>query len=149
MTLIRSNIQDDEDALIVRFLNRLNRDACDEVEHHTCENLQELVHHAIKVEQQFRRKEQYSYHDKSYSYSSYKWKDIEKSKGSRPRSKDFKENQYKDLKDFKKSDSTLSSLKPTRKESNIKCFKCLGRGHIAFQYPTKKNHDYHGQWKHF
>jgi len=120
MALIRANIHEDEDALIVRFIHGLNRDICDEVEHHTYENLQELVHHAIKVEQQFRRKDQYSSHDNSYSYSFSKWKNIKKSKSSWPRSKDFKENQYKDHKDFKKSDYTLLSPKPTRKESNIK-----------------------------
>jgi len=52
-------------------------------------------------------------------------------------SKDFKENQNKDPKDLKKSNSTLSS-NPKRKESNIKFFKCLGRGHIVSQCPTKK-----------
>jgi len=76
ITLIRANIHENDDALIVRFFNELNRDIYDEVEHHTYENLQELVHNAIKVKQQFRRKEQYSNQDKSYSYFSSKWKDI-------------------------------------------------------------------------
>jgi len=49
MALTRANIQEDEDALIVRFLNGLNRDICDVVELHTYVALQDLIHHVIKV----------------------------------------------------------------------------------------------------
>jgi len=51
MALIGATIHEDEGALIVRFLNRLNKDICNEVKHHTYENLQEPIHHTIKVEQ--------------------------------------------------------------------------------------------------
>jgi len=51
MALIRVNIDEDENALIVRFLKGPNRDICDEVKHLTYKNLKELVHYAIKVKQ--------------------------------------------------------------------------------------------------
>jgi len=40
--------------------------------------------------------------------------------------------------DYKKSNSNPSTSNPKGKDSNIKCFKCIGRGHIASQCPTKK-----------
>jgi len=57
------------------------------------------------------------------------------------KSKDSKENQNKDSKDpkdFKKSNSNPFTSNPKGKDLNIKYFKCLGRGHIASQCPTKK-----------
>ena len=32
-----------------------------------------------------------------------------------------------------------SSNKKTTKTKDVKCFRCLGRGHTAFEYPTKRN----------
>jgi len=51
MALIRANLHEDEDALIVRFLNRLNHDIRDIISLHNYLDLQELVHQAIRVEQ--------------------------------------------------------------------------------------------------
>jgi len=44
MALIRANLHEDEDALILRFLNGLNHDIRDIVELHNYLDLQELVH---------------------------------------------------------------------------------------------------------
>jgi len=44
MALIKANLHDDEDALIVKFLNGLNHDIRDIVELHNYLHLQELVH---------------------------------------------------------------------------------------------------------
>jgi len=78
-------------------------------------------------------------HSSNYSFS--KWKDNKNSNNFWSKSKDSKENKNKDSKDpkdFKKSNSNPSTSNPKGKDSNIKCFKCLGRGHIASQCPTKK-----------
>jgi len=89
------------------------------------------------VEQQLKRKGK-SYtlknNNNSSNYSSFKWKDNKKGGNFLSRSKDFKENQSKnpkDPKDSRKSNSNPSTSKPKGKDSNIKCFKCLGRGHVV------------------
>jgi len=56
MILIRANLHEDEDILIVRFLNGLNHDIRDIVELHNYLDLQKLIHQAIRVEQQLKRK---------------------------------------------------------------------------------------------
>jgi len=56
MALVRANLHEDKDVLIVRFLNGLNSDIHDIVELHNYLDLQELVHQAIRVEQQIKRK---------------------------------------------------------------------------------------------
>jgi len=56
MAFIRANLYEDKDALIVRFLNWLNHDIRDIVELYSYLDLQELVHQAIRVEQQLKRK---------------------------------------------------------------------------------------------
>jgi len=48
-----------------------------------------------------------------------------------------KEEPYKNLKENKKEKPKEGTTTDTR-TSDIKCFKCLGRGHIASQCPTKK-----------
>ena len=143
MALIRANLHEDEDELIVRFLNGLNHDIRDIVELHNYLDLQELVHQSIRVEQQLKRKGKSStWQNNNFSkFSSSKWKDNKKGGNFWSKSKDFKANQNKDSKDpkdFKKSTSNPSTSNPKGKDSNIKCFKCLGRGHIASQCPTKK-----------
>jgi len=142
MALIRDKLHEDEDALIVRFLNGLNHDIRDIVELHNYLDLQEPVHQAIKVEQQLKRKDKYStWKNNNSNYSSSKWKENKKGENFWSKSKDFKENQNKDSKDpkdFKKSISNPSPSNPNGKDSNIKCFKCLGKSHIASQCLTKK-----------
>jgi len=137
IALIRANIHENEDAFIVRFLNGLNRDICGWVECHAYLNLQDLFHHAIKVEQQLRRKGQYDYHDKSYSFHLLSGKIIKRVRALGLGLKILKKINIKTLRTIRRP--ILLFLLPTpKKESNIKCFKSLGRGHIASQCPTKK-----------
>jgi len=73
MALIRANLHENEDALIVKFLNRLNHDIRDIVELHNYLDLQELVHQAIRVEQQLKRKVKFStWKNNNLTYSSSK-----------------------------------------------------------------------------
>ncbi|RDX61087.1 hypothetical protein CR513_60712, partial [Mucuna pruriens] len=39
----------------------------------------------------------------------------------------------------RKEEKTLPSPVPTSKSNNIKCFKCLGKGHIASHCPNKRS----------
>jgi len=60
MTLIRASLHEDEDTLIVRFLNGLNHNIREIIVLHNYLKLQELVHQAIRVEQQLKRKGKFS-----------------------------------------------------------------------------------------
>jgi len=86
------------------------------------------------MEQQLKRK----HSSKSYRFHSYPRKDqaqgIFGDEPSKP-----KENKGKTI---EKSTPKTSSKVRT---SNIKCFKCLGKGHIASQCPTKKTMIMRGQ----
>ena len=56
VAMIRANVIEDREATMSRFLHGLNREIGDIVELHNYEELDELVHQAIKVEQQLKRK---------------------------------------------------------------------------------------------
>lgn len=125
--LIRANISEDREASMARFLQGLNSDISDVVELQNYVELEDLVHQATKVEQQLKRK---GVRKNSSNFNSYSWKDRNKKEGS--------------------TSSNTSTVAPQRiqnkssdahkktKSSEIKCFKCSGRGHIASECPTKK-----------
>ncbi|RDX63900.1 hypothetical protein CR513_57608, partial [Mucuna pruriens] len=56
MTMIRANILEDQKAIVTRFLNELNHDIVDVVHMYPYVELQEMVHQAIKVDQQLQRR---------------------------------------------------------------------------------------------
>ncbi|PNX67181.1 mutant gag-pol polyprotein [Trifolium pratense] len=53
---IRANVEEDDEATMARFLHGLNRDISDIAELHHYVEMDELVHQAIKVEQQLKKK---------------------------------------------------------------------------------------------
>ena len=55
IAMIRAKIVEDREATMARFLDRLNRNIADVVESYHYVELQEMVHQAIKVEQQLKR----------------------------------------------------------------------------------------------
>ena len=111
---------------MARFLHGLNREIQDIVELHNYASLEDLIHQAIKVEQQLKRKQTY----KKSPYGSSIWKDKET----------FKKEGGLSFKSHEKG-VALGKNNPTptsSKESSIKCFKCLGNCHIASQCPNKR-----------
>jgi len=78
--LIRANTEETNEATIARFLNGLNRDIQDVLELQRYNNMDELIHRVVKVEQQLKRKQ--IYRKTSYTYSSWKDKDTSKKEGS-------------------------------------------------------------------
>lgn len=97
------------------------------MELHHYMSLEELVHQAIKVEQQLKRKGQLR-RSSNYSFNSSSWKDKQKKEGtSSPKEA---------MSDPKGKNITSSRNVSTNKI--VKCFKCQGQGHIASQCPIKR-----------
>ena len=120
LLLLRGRLREKERTSIARFLSRLNMEVMDNVELLPYRDLDELVQLCIRVEQQLKRKSS----SKFYGFHSYPRKDqaqgIFEVEPSKP-----KEDKGKTI---EKSTPNTSSQART---SNIKCFKCLGRGRIA------------------
>jgi hypothetical protein len=71
ITMIRVNVEEDREATMARFLNRLNRDIANVVELQHYLEMADMVHMAIKVERQLRKKGTWSFQN---SGSSTSWK---------------------------------------------------------------------------
>ena len=54
--MIQANIEEDEEVTMARFLNGLTNDICDIVELQEFVEMDDLLHKAIQVEQQLKRK---------------------------------------------------------------------------------------------
>nr|KYP59882.1 hypothetical protein KK1_015323 [Cajanus cajan] len=130
--LMRAGIREEERLTIARFLSDLNFDIRDKVELLPYRDLDDLVQLCIRVEQQHLRKP--SFKSKTQA-SSYIKKDY-KREGQYNSSKIFSKGQEKEKE--KEKDKNKNVVTSSSKTSDIKCFKCLGRGHIASQCPTKK-----------
>ncbi|KAL5134178.1 hypothetical protein HKD37_03G007389 [Glycine soja] len=134
LLLLRAGLREEERTRIARFLSGLNMEVRDKVELLPYRDLDELVQLCIRVEQQLKRKPS----SKSYGSHPYPRKDqahgILWAAPSKP-----KEDKGETIERY-----TLKTSSQER-TSNIKCFKCLGRGHIASQCPTKKSMIMRGQ----
>jgi hypothetical protein len=127
--MIRANVIEDRKATMARFLYGLNRNIANVVELQHCVELEDMVHMATKVERQIKRRGSTHFQTNSAS-SSLTWRPNLKREGvvqPKPYAKAKPLNTKKDAHtDWKgKSES-----QPTH-DRDIKCFKILGKGHIA------------------
>jgi len=120
---MRAGIIGEESITISRFLSGLNLDIRDRVELLPYQDLNDLVQICIKVEQQNLRKS-FSKRNQAQTNSYVK--------------KDFKKEEKKEEPPRNLGKGKEGSASSHTRTSEIKCFKCLGRGHIASQCPTKK-----------
>ena len=126
LLLLRAGHREEEITSIARFLSGLNMEVRDKVELLPYRDLDNLVQLCIRVEKQLKRK------PTSKSNGSHCYPKKDQGRGilgavpSKP-------------KDDKGKTIEKQPLKASMQEktSSMKCFKCLGRGHITTQCPTK------------
>uniref|UniRef100_A0A2N9FG25 CCHC-type domain-containing protein n=1 Tax=Fagus sylvatica TaxID=28930 RepID=A0A2N9FG25_FAGSY len=131
IALIRANVEEDREATMARFLNGLNRDIANVVELQHYVELEDMVHMAIKVERQLKRKGTRSFQNPS---SSTLWKsNWRKDEGAVLKSKIEPPKRRKEVPSVNKGKTESQT-----RNRDIKCFRCLGIGHIASQCPNKR-----------
>ena len=131
ITMIRANVEEDREATMARFLNGLNQDIANVVELQHYVELEDMVHMAIKVERQLKRKGTRSFQNpgSSTSWRSNGRKDegaVFKFKTEPPKRRDEAPN-------FNKGKNEYQT-----RNRDIKSFRCLGVGHITSQCPNKR-----------
>ncbi|XP_027357486.1 uncharacterized protein LOC113866887 [Abrus precatorius] len=122
--MIQAKIEEDEEVTMARFLSGLNNDIRDIVELQEFVEMEDLLHKVIQVEQQLKRKGVAKRSSTNFGFSS--WKD--KGKGAATSSA--------------APTPTKTPLKtqeqPSKRSRDVKCFKCQGLGHYAYECPNKK-----------
>jgi len=130
VVMIRANVEEDPKAIMARFLSGLNRDIANVVELQHYVEVEDMVHMAMKVERQLKRKETAMYTSVSSTPWKPKWdrndQAIVKEKAEPPKEKDERTSKNKPKVDFQPS-----------RNRYIKCFKCLGSGHVVSECPNK------------
>jgi hypothetical protein len=130
VAMIRANVEEDREATMARFLSGLNRDIANVIELQHYVEIEDMVHMAMKVERQLKRKGTARY----TSVSNTTWK----SKWDRNDSVEAKrKTEPPKGKDEGTSNKPKVESQPSRNR-DIKCFKCLGSGHIASQCPNRR-----------
>ncbi|KAL5813709.1 hypothetical protein ACOSQ4_024350 [Xanthoceras sorbifolium] len=134
IAIIRADVQEDREATMARFINGLHRDIANVVELQHYVELTDMVHMAIKVEQQLKRKGSTRVGQNSGSSSTWKpnWSKREDQPSFKAKAEPSRDHKAGGTINKGKPDS-----QPTRNR-DIKCFKCLGAGHIASQCPNKR-----------
>jgi len=128
VTMLRAGMNEENEATMARLFNGLNHDIMDVVELQEYVDMEDLLHKANQVEQQLKRKG--ILRKSSNNNINSNWKDkVVKNKGVSSSSV---------ISSSGKSPNKDNSP-PKRKTSEVKCFKCLGKGHYASECPTKKN----------
>ena len=125
IVMIRANVEEDREATMARFLMGLNREIHDRVEMHHYVELEDMVHMAIKVEQQLKRG---GGTRAGHNSSSNPWRLTTARKEDKPQTSSTPK-----YKSEPKSENTNQISKgktdpSTSRNRDIKCFKCQGRG---------------------
>ncbi|RDY00585.1 hypothetical protein CR513_16222, partial [Mucuna pruriens] len=113
--MIRAQIMELQEAIMARFLHRLNRDIQDIVELHHYSSIEDLVHQATKVESQLNRKLSSR---KSYPNASWKGKGHISSQCPNRRTTVFRDNGEVDKSSTQEDTSSSSSRRESSSEAS-------------------------------
>ena len=128
---IRANVEEDREATMAKFLNGLNRDIANVVKLQHYVELEDMVHMAIKVKRQLKRKGTWSFQN---SGSSASWR----SNGRKDKGTVFKSKTEPPKRRDKAPIVNKGKNESKTRNHDIKCFHCLAVGHIASQCPNKR-----------
>uniref|UniRef100_A0A2N9G1C9 CCHC-type domain-containing protein n=1 Tax=Fagus sylvatica TaxID=28930 RepID=A0A2N9G1C9_FAGSY len=130
VAMIRANVEEDREATMARFLSGLNRDIANVIELQHYVEIEDMVHMAMKVERQLKRKGTARYTSVSNTTWKSKWDRNDPAEAKR-------KTEPPKGKDEGTSNKPKVESQPSRNR-DIKCFKCLGSGHIASQCPNRR-----------
>jgi len=134
LLMLRACISEDREATMARFLGGLNREIQDNVEMQHYVELEEMLHKAILVEQQIKRK-----HHSRGSYGTSKYQQVKDEKPAYQ--KENKSQQKEETKPgsiFTKDKDKGKAEATSSRTRDVKCFKCQGRGHYANECTNKR-----------
>ena len=134
VAMVRANIEEDREDTMARFLAGLNREIQNVVELQHYVELEDMVHMAIKIENQVKRRGSSNTcvapNPSSSIWKSNQWRKDEKQPNAKPKTEQKQEMAIQGNQG--KSDSF------TTQNRDIKCFKCQSKGHITSQCPNKR-----------
>nr|XP_018622474.2 uncharacterized protein LOC104085024 isoform X1 [Nicotiana tomentosiformis]XP_033509005.1 uncharacterized protein LOC104085024 isoform X2 [Nicotiana tomentosiformis] len=134
MAMIHVNCMEEEEATMARFLNGLNREIADVVELQRYVTLDEIVELAVKVEGQNKRRQQSSsWRSRPTTIPKKQWPKSEET----PTLK-FHEDKGRSKLESKDGGKPFTP-KTSTSTSSIQCLYCQGRGHKAYEYPSRRN----------
>ncbi|XP_040966549.1 uncharacterized protein, partial [Gossypium hirsutum] len=134
IAMIRADVQEDPEATMARFLAGLNRDIANVVELQHYIEVVDMVHMAIKVERQLKRKGP----SRGFPTSNpSKWSQGSSKGLANPRGKEttVPPKTNKPIAEMNKGKAPKLTY---NRNQDIKCFKCLERGHIASHCPNRR-----------
>ena len=139
VAMTRANVEEDREATMARFLSGLNPDIANIAKLHHYVEMEDMVHTAIKVERQLKKRSFRSQPLRSSPITqkpnlTNPWKSNEKKDEiatSKPTFEPYKAKEMGASKDKGKINTPILNR-------DLKCFRCLSNGHIASQCPNKK-----------
>ncbi|KAE8718992.1 DnaJ protein ERDJ2A [Hibiscus syriacus] len=136
--LNRANITEEEEDTMSRFVVGLKSNITDLLDLHGYENLEDTIKKAMTIEAQIQRRFRFKEHYQGTSFS-YQGNTSNPSSSSTPSSqKKSRDDKLDKEKQRPAKNESLPAPKDDTRERDIKCFKCLGRGHISRNCPNMR-----------